>query len=146
MCLNNKSEKYCVHGDKCHFRHVEAEGKPNEKSKKGGANGSVAIVKEFFQVCCESQDSDPRKSIPREPRMLGTEHAVKFSKGTWHQIKIRERKGPSRGIIQKSAPHERCLCAPKFEERSHEETLHQERCARKSAWDLAKNNEMLKNA
>ena len=36
VCLNYKSEKGCVHGDKCHFRHVEADGKPNKKSKKGG--------------------------------------------------------------------------------------------------------------
>ena len=43
-----------------------------------------------------------------------------------------------RRIIQKCAPHERGSCAPKFRERSHEETLHQERCARKAAWDLAK--------
>ena len=86
------------------------------------------------------------KSIPREPGMLGSKHAVKFSKGTWHQIKIRERKGPSRGIIQKCAPHERSLCEPKFEERSHEETLHQERCARKAAWDLAENFYEFKNS
>ena len=80
----------------------------------------------------------------REPGTLGSKHTVKFSKGTWHQIKIRERKGPSRGIIQKCAPHERSPCAPKFGERSHEETLHQERCARKAAWDLAKNIYKLK--
>ena len=49
---------------------------------------------------CVSQDSCPRKSIVREPGMLGSKHAVKFSKGTWHQIKIRERKGPSRGITK----------------------------------------------
>ena len=73
-------------------------------------------------------------------------HAVKFSKDTWHQIKIRERKGPSRGIIQKCEPHERSLCAPKFWERSHEETLHQERCAHRVAWDLAKHINKLKNA
>ena len=30
VCPNYESEK-CVHGDKCHFRHVEVEGKPNEK-------------------------------------------------------------------------------------------------------------------
>ena len=29
-------------------------------------------------------------------------HAVKFPKGAWHKMKIRERKGPSPGIIQKS--------------------------------------------
>ena len=94
---------------------------------------------------CVSQDSYPRKSILREQGKLGSKHTVKFSKGTCHQTKIRERKGPSRGIIQKCAPHARSPCAPKFRERSHEETLHQERCARKAAWDLARNIYKLKN-
>ena len=70
--------------------------------------------------------------------MLGSKHTVKFSKRTWHQIKIRERRGLSQGIIQKCTPHERILCAPKFGERSHEESLIQGGCARKAAWDLAK--------
>ena len=61
-------------------------------------------------------------------------------------MKNRERKGPSRGIIQKCEPHERSLCAPKFGESSHEETLHQERCARRAAWDLAKYIYKLKDA
>ena len=73
-------------GDKCHFRYVEAEGKPSKKSKKGGAKGSVC------------------------------------------------------------APHERSLCAPKFGERSHEETLHQEGHAHKAALDLAKHFHKLKNS
>ena len=76
MCLNYKSEKGCVHVDKYHFRHVD--GKPNKKSKKGGAKGSVAIVKEFLQLGCASQDSYPRKSILREPGLLGSKHALKF--------------------------------------------------------------------
>ena len=114
VCLNYKSEKGCKHGDKCHFRHVEADGKPNKKSKKGGAKGSSAILKEFIHLGCVSQDSSPRKSILREPGMLGSKHAVKFSKGAWHQIKLRDRKGPSRGIIPKRAPHERSPCPPKI--------------------------------
>ena len=77
---------------------------------------------------------------------LELKHSVKFSKGTWHQIKIRERNGPSRGIVQKCAPHERSPCAPTPEERSHEETLIQERSARNAAWDLAKNIYKLKNS
>ena len=72
MCLDNKSEKYCEHGNKCRFRHVEAEGKPNKKSKKGGAKGSAAKVKEFIQVGCVSQDSNPGKSILRAPGLLGS--------------------------------------------------------------------------
>ena len=118
----------------------------NKKSKKGGARGSVAIVKEFTQLGCVSQDSYPRKSSLREPGMLGSKHTVHFSKGTCHQIKNRERKGPSRGIIQKCAPHECSPCAPKFEDRSHEEILNQERCSRKAAWDLTKNIYKLTNS
>ena len=55
--------KFHADGDKCYFRHVEVEGKPSKKSKKGGAKGSVAILKESFQLGCVSQDSYPRKSI-----------------------------------------------------------------------------------
>ena len=129
VCQNYKSEKGCVYGNKCHFRNDEAEGKPNRRSKKGGAKGPVATLKESIQLGCVSQDSYPRNS-----------------KGTWHQVQIRETKGPSRGIIQKCAPLERSHCAPKFGEISHEETLHQERCARKAAWDLAKNIYRLKHS
>ena len=50
VCQNYKSEKGCVCGNKCHFRHVEAEGKANKGSKKGGAKGSVAILKETFSI------------------------------------------------------------------------------------------------
>ena len=102
-----------------------------KESKTNGAEGSVAMLKESFQLGCVSQDSYPRKSILRELGILGSKHAVKFSKGTWHQIEIWERKGPSQGIIQKCEPHERSLCTPQFGDRSHEETLHQERCARR---------------
>ena len=136
-CLIYKSESGCTYGEKCRFPHVKADVQPSTKSKKSGVKGSVAILKESFQLGCVSQDSHPRKLIPRKEGKFGSNPAVKFSKGTWHQIKIRERKGPSRGIIQKFEPHERSPCAPKFEERSQEETLHQESCARREALDLA---------
>ena len=80
--------------------------------------------RESTQLGCVSPDSYPRKSVLREEGKRGSKHAVKFSKGTWRQIKIRERKGLSQGIFQKCEPHERSPCAPKFGERSHEETLH----------------------
>ena len=56
--------------------------KPSKKSKKGGAKGSVAILKELIQLGCVSQDSCPRKSVLREEGKLGSKHAVKFSKST----------------------------------------------------------------
>ena len=95
---------------------------------------------------CVSQDSYPRKSILREPGKLGTKRVVKFSEGTWHQIKIRERR-VHREVLSKSVSFMSVvLTRQKFGERSHEETLHQERCARKAAWDLAKNVNKLKNS
>ena len=85
LCLHYKSEKGCVRGDKCYFQHVEVEGKPNKKSKKGGSKGTVAILKEYTRLGCVSQDSYPRKSLLREPGLLGSNHAVKFPKGTCHR-------------------------------------------------------------
>ena len=69
-------ESGCTYGDKCRFRHVEADGQPSKKSKKRGVKGSVATSKGSVQLCCLSQDSHPRK--------LGSNHTVQFSKGTWH--------------------------------------------------------------
>ena len=76
-------------------------------------------------------DQDTPSNSPRAP-------------GT--KLKIRERKGPSRGTLQKCEPHERSPCAPNFGERSHEETLHQERCAPQSSVGFGENIYKLKNA
>ena len=88
-------------GKRCRLRHVEAEEQSSKKSKKGGVKGSVALLREYILFGCVSRDSHPRK------RKLGSNHAVKFSRITWHQIKIRERKGPSWEIIPKREPLER---------------------------------------
>ena len=69
---------------------------------------------------CISQDSYPRKSILREPEMLRSKHTVRLTNGTWHQIKILQRKSTSRSVIQTYAPHERRPCASKFEVISHD--------------------------
>ena len=57
---------------------------------------------------------------------------------------IREKKGPSLGKIQVKAPHQRSPYAMKVEDRSHEETERQQRCARSKAWNLAKSIHKLK--
>ena len=118
---NYKSDTGCIHGRKCFFRPVEA-----------GVKGSVALRKESTPFGCVSQeDSCPSKSILREQGQLGSKHTVKFSKGTWHQREIWERKSPSRTIFQKCEPHERGLCARRLAERTQDETLQQDRCARR---------------
>ena len=55
---------------KCFFRHVEADEKPSKKSKKGGAEGSVALLTESTQLGCVSQDSYARK-FSAERRKIG---------------------------------------------------------------------------
>ena len=47
-------------------------------------------------------------------------------------------------MIQFKNPRQRSPCAPKFEDRSQEETERQERCANGDAWRMAKSILMLK--
>ena len=104
--------------------------RPAKEQRKVGQKGSVAILKESTQWCCVSQDSYPRKSILHEPGKLGSNHTVKFSKGTWHHIKnFGERKGPSRGKIQKCEPLERNPCASRINGKNTRRNL----CNKKSA-------------
>ena len=63
---------------------------------------------------------------------------VKFTKAFERHTKIRDQ-NPSLGYICPGAPHERSPNAPKFEDRSQEETEWQEQGAREAAWKLAKN-------
>ena len=62
---------------------------------------------------------------------------VKFTKATARHTKIRDR-NPSLGYICVGEPHQRSPTAPKFEDRSQEETEWQEQGAREAAWKLAK--------
>ena len=62
---------------------------------------------------------------------------VKFSKAVARHADIRDQ-NPSLGMICPGEPHERSPNAPKFEDRSQEETEWQEQGAREAAWRLAK--------
>ena len=62
---------------------------------------------------------------------------VKFTKAIARHTKIRDQ-NPSLGYICPGEPHERSPNAPKFEDRSQEETEWQEQGAREAAWKLAK--------
>ena len=145
MCLNYKCESGCRYGEKCRYSHtLRLMGSPVKKVEEKWCEGSVALLNESTQLGCVSQDSHTSKSFPRNARKWGSNHTVKFSKGTWQDIKIRDRKGSSRGIIQKCEPLERNPRAPRFEERTHDETLQQERYARRAAWDSVKSVYKLK--
>ena len=63
---------------------------------------------------------------------------VRFTVAVVRHADIRDQ-NPSLGTICPGDPHQRNPNAPKFEDRSQEETEWQERCAREAAWKLAKN-------
>ena len=62
---------------------------------------------------------------------------VKITKAIARHTKIRDQ-NPSLGLICPSELHQRSPNAPKFEDRSEEETEWQEQSAREAAWKLAK--------
>ena len=90
------------------------------------------------QLGCVFQDMKPPKSNLRKgtdmPRPI---QRVKFIKAIARHTKIRDQ-NPSLGFICPGEPHERSPNAPKFEDRSLEETEWQEQGAREAAWKLAK--------
>ena len=57
----------------CHFRHVEADEKPSKESKKGGAKGPVALLKESVSTgLCVSRFSS-EKVYSTERNKIGIE-------------------------------------------------------------------------
>ena len=121
--------------DGCHDR----PGKPGKRGdKKLGQNSSKRQFSDARQLGCVFQDMKPPKSILRKgtdmPRPI---QRVKFTKAIARHTKIRDQ-NPSLGYICPGEPHERSPNAPKFEDRSQEETEWQEQGAREAAWKLAK--------
>ena len=90
------------------------------------------------QLGCVFQDMKPPKSILRKStNMQRAIQRVKFTKAIARHTKIRD-ENPSLGYICPGEPHQRRPNAPKFEDRSQEETEWQEQGAREAAWKLAK--------
>ena len=88
---------------------------------------------------CVFQDIKPPKSILRKcTDMRKPIQRLKFTKAIARHTKIRDQ-NPSLGNICPDDPHQRSPNAPKFEDRSQEETEWQEQRAREAAWKLAKN-------
>ena len=90
VCRNYKSEFGCEFGRTCFHKHVEADEKPNNKSKKGRAKGSVALVKESTQLGCISRFLSEKVSFYVKKDKWYQNHADKFSKGRWHHMKNRK--------------------------------------------------------
>ena len=97
------------------------EGQPCRKPQKQSGQGAVGIFKNSRRLGCVFRDVEPKfSSISRKSTtVLRPIHTVLFSKrNTQGHIKIRESKGPSLGVIQRTSPHERSPYAPKIEDRS----------------------------
>ena len=74
---------------------------------------------------------------PEVHRHAETNPTCEIHKAIARHTKIRNQ-NPSLGYICPGEPHERSPNAPKFEDRSQEETEWQEQGAREPAWKLAK--------
>ena len=106
--------------------------------QKLGQNSSKRQSSNARQLGCVFQDMTPPESIlPKGTDMPRPIQFVKFTKAIARHTKIRDQ-NPSLGYICPGEPHERSPNAPKFEDRSLEETEWQEQGAREAAGKLAK--------
>ena len=113
-------------------------GQPDKRSdKKLGQKSSKRRSSDARQLGCVFQDMTPTKSILRKcTDMRKPIQRVKFTKAIARHTKIRDQ-NPSLGYICPGEHHERSPNAPKFEDRSQEETEWHEQGAREAAWKLA---------
>ena len=98
-----------------------------------------SVLKSAQQFVCVFQDMEPPKSpsiLRKSSDIRNPIRCVRFTKAVVRHANIRDQI-PSLGMICPSEPHQRSPNAPKFEDRSQEETESQERCARETAWRLA---------
>ena len=110
------------------------------RSLKHGDKIAVAILKNTRHFGCVFQDMEPPKSssiLRKISNILKPIRCVQFTKAVLHHANIRDQK-PSLGVICPGDPHQRDPNAPKFEDRSQEETERQERYAREAAWKVAR--------
>ena len=113
---------------------------PTKGPKKKGDRTAVALLKDTRELGCVSQDLEPPKSssiLRKSTNILKPMRCVQFTKAVLRHANIRDQK-PSLGNICAGCRHQRSSNAPKFEDRSQEETAWQERWAREAAWRLAK--------
>ena len=79
-----------------------------------------------------------RTILRKSSNILKPIRCVQFTEAVLRHANIRDQ-NPSLGMICPGYPHQRNPNAPKFEDRSQEETEWQERCVCEAAWKLAKN-------
>ena len=139
-CLFYKSKSGCRFGEKCSYAHRQVDEQPCKRYKKNGDKSAVAVLKSARPLGCVFQDMEPPNSssiLRKSSDIRKPIRREKFTKAIARHTKIRDQ-NPSFGYICPGEPHERSPKAPKFEDRSQEETEWQEQGAREAAWKLAK--------
>ena len=145
-CFFYKSENGCRIEEKCSNAHRQVDEQPSKRSKKNGDKSAVAMLKITQQLGCVFQYVEPPTSssnLRKSSNILKPIRCVRFTKAVLRHADIRDQ-NPSLGMICPGDPHHCNPNAPKFEDRSQEETEWQERCAREAAWRLAKKIQKLK--
>ena len=96
MCRDYKSGKRSIYGNNCLYRQGETQQEVEEREYSRSSCDSEG--KKKVQVCV-SQNSDPKKSIPRKAGQTrlnaSAGHTIKFSRRAWYAIQIWEITGPS---------------------------------------------------
>ena len=137
-CLFYKSESGCRFGEKCSHAHRQVEEQPSTRSKKNSDKSAVAMLKVTRQLGCAIKDMEPPKSssiLRKSSDLRKPIRCVRFTKAVVRHADIRDQ-NPSLGMICPGDLQHRHPNAPKFEDRSQEETEWQERCAREAVWKL----------
>ena len=141
-CLFYMSEKGCRFGEKCSYAHRQVDEQPGKRSKKNGDNSAVAMLKRHQQhqrtgrlvldayssntrqMGCVFQDMEPPKSssiLRKSSDIRKPIRCVQFTKAVVRHADIRDQ-NPSLRMVCPGEPHQRNPNAPKFEDRSQEET------------------------
>ena len=114
--------------------------KKNEQNFRTGRPVVFAYSSNTPKLGCVFQGMEPPKCssiLRRSSDIRKPIRCVKFTKTVVRHADIRDH-NPSLGYICPGEPHERSPNAPKFEDRSQEETEWQEQGAREAAWKQAK--------
>ena len=119
----------------------QVEEQPSKRSKTNGDKSAVAMLKKYEpyertgrpvvcdsantrQLGCVFQDMEPPKSssiLRKSSDIRKPIRCVKFKKAVARHAYVRDQ-NPSLGLICPGEPHQRSANAPKFEDRSQEET------------------------
>ena len=130
--LHNRTVQLVVNRDKSHDRtgHPVVNCDTRHEVKRGPTGRRSSNAR---HLGCIFQDMKPPKSILRKSSdMQRPIQRVKFTKAVARDAKNRDQ-NPSLGYICPGEPHQRSPNAPKFEDRSQEETEWQEQGAREAA-------------